>query len=76
MLGLGPGTTQISAQEAQQIHPAAVEQAANHAQTHNPSVADRASEFYAQHPTLVQALGTGAAIMAVQHILQNRYPHS
>ena len=72
MLGLGPGTAQISAQQAQQIHPAAVEEAANHAQTQNPSVVDRASEFYAQHPTLVQALGTGAAIMAVQHILQNR----
>lgn len=72
MLGLAPGTTQVSPQQAQQIQPAVVEQAANHAQNQNPSIVDRASEFYSQHPTLVQALGTGAAIMAVQHILNNR----
>ncbi|MDP9054669.1 MAG: hypothetical protein M3N93_10275 [Acidobacteriota bacterium] len=71
-LGLSPGTTQLSPPQAQQIQPAAVEEAANHAQEQNPSIIDRASEFYAQHPTLVQALGTGAAIMAVQHIIGNR----
>jgi hypothetical protein len=71
-LGLGPGTTQVSPQQAQQIQPAAVESAADHAQQQDPSIIDRASQFYAQHPTLVQALGTGAAIMAVQHIIGNR----
>jgi len=70
-LGLQPGTTQVSPQQAQQIQPGVVEQAATHAQEHDPSIVDRASEFYARHPTLVQALGTGAAIMAVQHIIGN-----
>lgn len=71
-LGLQPGTTQVSPQQAQQIQPGVVEEAANHAQQQDPSIIDRASEFYAQHPTLVQALGTGAAIIAVQHIIGNR----
>jgi len=69
MLGLAPGTTQVSPQQAQQIPPSAVESAAEHAQQQDPSIIDRASQFYAQHPTLVQALGTGAAILAVQHII-------
>jgi hypothetical protein len=68
-LGLPPGTSRISAQQAGQIQLPAVEQAANHAMQQDPSIIDRASEFYAQHPTLVQALGTGAAILAVQHII-------
>jgi hypothetical protein len=71
-LGLAPGTTQLSPQQAQQISPGAVEQAADHAQQQDPSIIDRASQFYSQHPTLIQALGTGAAIMAVQHMIQGR----
>ena len=71
-LGLSPGTTQVSPQQAQQIQPAVVEQAADHARQQDPSIVDRASEFYAQHPTLVQARGTGAAILAVQHIIGHR----
>jgi hypothetical protein len=71
-LGLGPGTSQVSPQQAQQIQPAAVESAADHAQSQDPSIIERASEFYAQHPTLVEALGTGAAILAVQRMIGNR----
>jgi hypothetical protein len=67
-LGLSPGTTQVSPQQAQQISPAAVEEAANHAQSHDPSIIERASGFYAQHPTLVQAMGAGAALIALQHL--------
>ncbi len=70
-LGLGQGTTQVTPQQAQQISPAAVEQAANHAERQDPSIIDRASQFYAQHPTLVQALGAGAAVLAMQHMSQN-----
>ena len=67
-LGLGGGTTQVTPAQAQQISPAAVEQAADHAQRQDPSIIDRASEFYSQHPTLVQALGAGAAVLAMQHM--------
>ncbi|MBV9506280.1 MAG: hypothetical protein JO323_14865 [Acidobacteriia bacterium] len=65
-LGLAP-TTQVSPQQAQQVSPEAVEAAANHAQSQDPSIVDRASEYYAQHPQLVQALGAGAALIALQH---------
>ena len=69
-LGLGGGTTQVTPAQADQVSPAAVEQAANHAQNQDPSIIDRASQFYAQHPTLVQALGAGAAVLAMQHMSQ------
>jgi len=69
-LGLGPSTTQVSPQQAQQVSPAAVEEASNRTLEQDPSIIDRASEFYAQHPTLVQALGAGAALLAMQHFSQ------
>ena len=65
-LGLAP-TAQVSPQQAQQVSPEAVEVAADHAQNQDPSIIDRASDFYAQHPQLVQALGAGAALIALQH---------
>jgi stage V sporulation protein SpoVS len=67
-LGLSPATTQVSPQQATQISPATIEQAATAAQNEDPSIIERASGFYAQHPTLVKALGAGAAILAMQHL--------
>ena len=67
-LGLDPATAQVSPQQAQQIPSGAVEEATNYAQSQDPSIIQRASEFYAQHPTLVQALGAGAAVLAMQHL--------
>jgi hypothetical protein len=67
-LGLGQATTQVSPQQAQEISPDAVEDAVNHAERQNPSIIDRASEFYSEHPTLVQAMGAGAALLALQHL--------
>ncbi len=70
-LGLSPGTAQVSPQQAEQISPAGVEQAVNHAQRQDPSIVDQASEFYAQHPTLVQAMGAGAALLELRHLSKN-----
>ncbi len=68
-MGSGAGTSpRITPEMAQQVPPEAVEQLANHAQQQNPSVVEQASSFYAQHPTLVKALGAGAAIMALRHL--------
>ncbi len=61
---------QITPELAQQIPPQAVEQLANHAQQQNPSVVEQAGYFYSQHPTLVKALGAGAAIIALRHIAE------
>ena len=45
---------------------------ANQAAQHDPSIIERAGNFYAQHPTLVQALGAGAAVLAMKHIADSR----
>jgi hypothetical protein len=58
----------ISPQQAEQVSPEAVQQLAAHAQNANPSIIDQASNFYAQHPQLVQGLGAGALALIMSHI--------
>ncbi len=72
--GLGGlvGGGQVSPQAAQQISPADVERIANHAQQQNPSVVQQAGDFYAQHPTLIKALGAGAAVFALKNIADSQ----
>jgi hypothetical protein len=64
---LKPGS-QVTAQQAEQIPPEAVQQLAEHAQKHDPSIVDQASSFYAQHPQLVQGLGAGALALIMSHM--------
>ena len=64
------GSTQVTLQQAQQVSPDAVQHLAEHAQQQDPSIIDRASEFYAQHPTLVQGLGAGALALIMSHMSQ------
>lgn len=70
-LGLEPGTNEVTPQQAQQIPSASVQAAAEHAQQRDPSIVDRASEFYSHHPALVGALGGVAATMALQHLARH-----
>ena len=65
--GAGAG---VSPQQAQQLSPQAVQQLADEAQKRDPAVVDRASEFYAQHPTLVKSLGVGALAVIMSHLSQ------
>jgi hypothetical protein len=58
----------ITPEQAQQIHPDTVRQLAEHAERSDPSVVDRASSFYAQHPTLVKGLGTAALALIIRHM--------
>ncbi len=67
---LGGGGT-VSPEQAQQISPQDVQVLADHAQKQDPSVIDRAGEFYAQHPTLVQGLGVGVLGMIMSHMSQH-----
>jgi hypothetical protein len=60
--------TTVTPEQAQQIQPDTVRQLAEHAQKNDPAVIDRASEFYAQHPTVVKALGTAALALIIRHI--------
>jgi hypothetical protein len=62
------GGTELTPQQAEQVSPEAVQQLAAHAQRNNPSIIEQASNFYAQHPQLVQGLGAGALALILSHI--------
>ena len=64
---LGSGTP-ITPQQEDQVDASDVQQAAEHAQKHNPSIVDEASGFYSQHPTLVKGLGAAALALMVSHM--------
>lgn len=64
----GGGTPQITPEQAAQIPPQAVQQAAQHAEKHDPSIVDQVSQLYAQHPQLIQSLGALAMGMAMSHL--------
>lgn len=55
----------VTPQQAQQISPADAAAIAEHAEKKDPSVMDRAGEFYAQHPQLVKGLGAAALAIAL-----------
>ena len=66
------GAQQVTAEMAAQIPPQAVQQAAEQAEKHDPSIVDRVSQVYAQHPMLVQTLGALAMSMAMSHLANRR----
>jgi hypothetical protein len=65
--GLSSGGT-ITPQQAQAIPADAVTKIAAQAQAHDPSIIDKMSSVYAEHPGLVKALGTGAMMLALHEI--------
>ena len=58
--GASGTTPTITPEQASQISPADASAIAAHAEKKDPSILDRAGEFYAQHPTLVKSLGASA----------------
>lgn len=70
LLGTG-GQANVTPEQASQVSPEAVQQLAEHAQQQNPSVVDMAGQFYAQHPTLVKALGAGALLVIMRNLSQH-----
>ena len=64
----GNGRAQVTPEQANQIPPEAVQQIAEHAEKQNPSVVEQAGQFYAQHPTLVQALGVGSMAFLLKRL--------
>lgn len=64
------GGQNITPEQAQQVRPEDVRQLAAEAEKRDPSVIDRASEFYAQHPTLIKTLGAGALAVLMSHMSQ------
>jgi hypothetical protein len=62
----------ITPDEASRISPEMVQHAAAHAETHDPSIVDRISAIYAEHPALINTLGAAAMSMAMSHLASRR----
>jgi hypothetical protein len=58
----------VTAQQAQEVSPETVQVLAQKASQTNPSIVDKASEFYAQHPALVKGIGAGALALLMSHL--------
>jgi hypothetical protein len=69
---LGGGAKAITPEQAQQISPDLVQQLATHAEKTDPSIIDKASAFYAQHPTLVKTLGSAALSIALAKVAKRQ----
>ena len=65
---LGGGQSGLTPEQAQQVPPEAVEELATQAERRDPSIVDRLSGFYAEHPTLVKTLGGVALALALSKI--------
>jgi hypothetical protein len=66
------GAKEITPEQAQNISPEVVQQLATHAEKTDPSIVDRASVFYAQHPTLVKTLGGAAMSIVLAKVAQRQ----
>ena len=66
----GGARAAVPPEQAQQLSSDAVQRLADEAQRRDPSIVDRASEFYAQHPALVKSLGVGALAVIMSHLSQ------
>jgi hypothetical protein len=62
------GETTVTPEQANQVSAEQAGQLAEHAAQQNPTIIDQASQFYAQHPTLVQALGAGSLALIMSHL--------
>ena len=63
---------QVSAQQAEQIPPQAVEELARQAEKHDPSIIDRVSDFYSEHPGLVKTLGAAALAVTMSGMAKQK----
>ena len=63
--GAGANAPTITPEQASSISPQDAAVIAAHAEKKDPSIMDRAGEFYAQHPDLVKGLGAAALAIAL-----------
>lgn len=64
----GSDGSQISTDQLARITPQHIQQLAEHAERQDPSIVDKMSGFYAQHPDLVKTIGTTALTIALAKI--------
>jgi hypothetical protein len=70
--GGGAGGMNVSPDQARNVPVSDVETAAAQAAQHNPSIIERVSRFYAQHPQIVQTLGNAALTIAMTQMARRR----
>lgn len=68
--GSAPAITQ---DQASQLTPDQVTKIAAEAEQHNPSIVDRMSGFYVNHPDLVKTIGSAALAIALAKIAQRTH---
>jgi len=66
----GTESRQITPDQAQQVPPELVQQLATHAEKSDPTIVNKASALYAQHPTLVKTLGGAALTVALAKVAE------
>lgn len=66
------GQREVTPEQAEQISPEEVARAAEQAEQKDPSIIDRVSDFYSEHPTLVKSLGAAALTIALARIAQQQ----
>jgi hypothetical protein len=66
------GASQLSPQQAAQVSPEVVQQLAAHAEKSDPSLIDKASAFYSEHPALIKTLGGAALTIAMAKMAEKR----
>lgn len=66
----GSTPRQLTPEEASQVPAEEIEHLAKHVEHHDPSIIDRMSEVYAEHPMVVKSLGSAALTYALAHIAQ------
>ena len=58
----------VAPADAANVSPAQAGELASAARQHDPGVVERVGAFYAQHPTVVKALGAAALTLAMNHM--------
>jgi hypothetical protein len=69
---LAGGASRLTPQQAQSVSPEIVQQLAAHAQKSDPSLIDKASAFYAEHPALIKTLGGAALTIAMARMAEKK----
>jgi hypothetical protein len=58
----------VSPEQAAKVSPETVQEIASHAEKQDPSIVDRVSQYYSQHPQLIATMGKIAATVALMGI--------
>jgi len=62
----------VTPEAAQQVPPQVVQQMAEHAEQHDPSIVDRLGSIYSQHPGLIKTLGSAALAVTLAKLAQRQ----